>query len=122
MLSMAVQFVAFLSTISNKLTPPPSTPSSSPEFPCILQVFSRLPIHLEVQALRHNTVLRHLLFHSWHVQMLPKCTESQHGIPRTNVPGLYIAIFRIYLLLCSYVLCAEIYFSTTSQPAPTEPW
>ena len=48
--------------------------------------------------------------------------QSQTGIPRTNVPGLYIAIFRIYLLLCSYVLCADIYFSTTSQPAPTEPW
>jgi hypothetical protein len=44
------------------------------------------------------------------------------GIPRTNVPGLYIAFFQDYLLLCSYVLCAEIYFSITSQPEPTEPW
>ncbi|MCD4799346.1 MAG: hypothetical protein K8R19_10115 [Methanosarcinales archaeon] len=43
------------------------------------------------------------------------------GISLTNDPGLYLAIFRIYLPLCSYVLCAEIYFSTTFQPAPTEP-
>jgi len=40
------------------------------------------------------------------------------GIP--VVPGLYIAFFQDYLLICSYVLCAEIYFSTTSQPTPTE--
>ncbi len=32
--------------------------------------------------------------------------------------GADIAIFQNYLLLCSYVLCTEIYFPTTSQPAP----
>ena len=74
------------------------------------------------------SILRaHILFHIFYWKKYfnhahDKPSRSHGGIPRTNVPGLHIAIFRIYLLLCSYVLCAEIYFSTTSQPEPTEPW
>ncbi len=36
-----------------------------------------------------------------HQQNPKECNaQSQHGIPRTNVPGLYIAFFQDYLLLC----------------------
>ena len=43
-------------------------------------------------------------------------------IPRTNVPSLYLAIFPYLPLLCSYILCAGIYFSSTSRPAPAHPF
>ncbi len=40
------------------------------------------------------------------------------GIPLTNIPGLYIAISRIYLLLCSYgMYCVLRYIS---QPHPSQ--
>ena len=59
-------------------------------------MFSRLPIHLEVQALHHNTVLRHLLFHSWHVQVLPESPTAGmefRGIPAQVHEASYRFLF-----------------------------
>ena len=44
----------------------------------------------------------------------PKVTS----ISWTNSSGLHIAIYQDYLLLCSYLLCSEIYSQRHRQPAP----